>query len=129
MPVIPDAGAGRGDPPLGGHGGGLGHDQLFGGTGNDVLAGGDGTDSLYGGAGNDLYIIDADDVVKILDWRNDPKTRLEFKGRTAMFKGAEKMGQHKVRIFTKEPTATDLMALAYSSPIYDSKVFEKLEDK
>ena len=72
---------------------------------------------------------DADDVVKILDWRNDPKTRLEFKGRTAMFKGAEKMGQHKVRIFTKEPTATDLMALAYSSPIYDSKVFEKLEDK
>ena len=72
---------------------------------------------------------DADDVVKILAWRNDPKTRLEFKGRTAMFKGAEKIGPHKVRLYTKSPTALDLMALAYSLPIYDSKVFEKLEDK
>lgn len=72
---------------------------------------------------------DAEDVVKILAWRNDPKTRLEFKGRTAMFKGAEKLGPHVVRIYTRQPTATDLMALAYSLPIYDSKVFDALEDK
>ena len=72
---------------------------------------------------------EADDVVKILAWRNDPKTRLAFKGRTAMFAGAEKLGTHKVRVRTKQPTATDLVALAYSLPILDSKVFEKLEDK
>jgi peptide/nickel transport system substrate-binding protein len=72
---------------------------------------------------------EADDVVKLLAWRNNPKTRLQFKGRTAMFAGAEKLGPHKIRIRTKGPTATDLMVLARSLPILDSKVLDKLEDR
>lgn len=72
---------------------------------------------------------EADDVVKLLAWRNDAKTRIEFKGRTAMFVGAEKVGPHQVRIRTREPIATDLMVLARSLPILDSKVLDKLEDR
>jgi peptide/nickel transport system substrate-binding protein len=72
---------------------------------------------------------EADDFITLLAWRNDPKTRLQFKGRTEMFSGSEKLGPHKIRIHTHEPTATDLTILAYSLPIFDSKIFQKLEDR
>ncbi len=73
--------------------------------------------------------VSADDVVNILTWRIDPKVRLAFKERTADFKGAEKIGPHTVRIYTKRPVAIDLLTLAYQVPVYDWKVFAKLEDK
>ena len=73
--------------------------------------------------------VSADDVVNILTWRIDPNVRLAFKERTADFDRAEKIGPHRVRIYTKRPVAIDLLTLAYQVPIYDWKVFAKLEDK
>ena len=72
---------------------------------------------------------DADDVVYIFNWRIDPKLRIPFATRFSWAEGIEKTGPMTVRIRAKEPTAVDLMVLAYNLFIQDSKILSKMEDK
>ncbi len=74
-------------------------------------------------------ILDADDVVYILKWRSDPNLRIPFATRFSWVEGVEKTGPMTVRVRAKEPTAVDLMVLAYNLFIQDSRILSKLEDK
>ncbi len=74
-------------------------------------------------------VFNADDVVNIFNWRIDPKLRIPFATRFAWAEGIEKTGPLTVRIRAKEPTAVDLMVLAYNLFIQDSRVLAKLADK
>ncbi len=74
-------------------------------------------------------VVTADDVVYIFNWRIDPKLRIPFATRFSWAEGIEKTGPMTVRIRAKEPTAVDMMVLAYNLFIQDSRVHEKLEDK
>lgn len=74
-------------------------------------------------------VMDADDVVYMMKWRTDPKLRVPGATRFAFFESIEKTGPMSVRIRTKEPTAIDMITLAYNFFIEDSRVHAKLEDK
>lgn len=70
--------------------------------------------------------IDADDVVYIINYLVDPKVRLRLKANWRMFKGAEKLGPHKVKISTKRPTPVALMRLAERTFIYPEHIHAPL---
>ena len=74
-------------------------------------------------------VLTADDVVYMMKWRNDPKLRVPGATRFAFFEGIEKIGPLSVRIRTKEPTAIDMITLAYNFYIEDSRIHAKLDDK
>lgn len=71
----------------------------------------------------------ADDVKHIIDYVRDPKTNIRFKNRYDWVAKVEVLGPHKVRITGKKPLATDLSALSYHIPMYDSALHAKLDDK
>ena len=74
-------------------------------------------------------VFSADDAVYMMNWRTDPKLRVPGATRFAFFESIEKTGPMSVRIRSKEPTAIDMMTLAYNFFIEDSRIHSKLEDK
>jgi len=71
----------------------------------------------------------ADDVMYVFNWRIDPNLRIPFATRFAWVEGIEKTGPYSVRIRAKEPTAIDLMVMAYSFYVEDARILSKLDDK
>lgn len=74
-------------------------------------------------------VLTADDAVYMMNWRTDPKLRVPGATRFAFFETIEKTGPMSIRIRTKQPTAIDMMTLAYNFFIEDSRVHSKLVDK
>lgn len=72
---------------------------------------------------------DADDVVYTINWIVDPATKLRFKSNWDLIAGAEKLGTHKVRVTTKEPTPNAFETLAYETNIYPEHLHKPLADK
>ncbi len=71
----------------------------------------------------------ADDVVYMVNYLKDPKVSLTFKSRYTWVKDVEKLGPYKVRITSQQPNAIDLGLIAYRFVMWDSKAWDKLEDK
>lgn len=78
---------------------------------------------------HDGSALDADDVVYTLNWASDPKVKMRLKNRFSWIERAEKLGQHQVRVRTKEPFATTLLTLAISVPIVPSDYHGALQTK
>lgn len=72
---------------------------------------------------------DADDVVYMISWVTNPKTRLRFKTNWSWIDKVEKLGPYKIRIKSKRPTAVAMMRLAKSTPIYPSDSHGRLKRK
>ena len=68
-------------------------------------------------------------MVYTVNWLINPKTKIRFKTNYNWIKNVEKLGQYKVRITSKRPTAVGLMRLAKSIPIYPSDTHGKLKAK
>ncbi len=69
------------------------------------------------------------DVKYLLEFLSDPKTNIRFKNRYDWVAKVETPSPTKVRITSREPSATDMSALAYHIGMVDSAIHEKLEDK
>src|SRR5215475_7745833 len=54
----------------------------------------------------------ADDLIYTIEYLGDPKTMVRFKDRYDWIEKAEKLGEHKVRITSKQAFATDLQTFA-----------------
>ena len=72
---------------------------------------------------------DADDVVYMINYVKDPKVSLTFKARYTWIEKIEKLGPYKVRITSTEPNSIDLSILAFRFNFWDSKSWDKIEDK
>lgn len=69
---------------------------------------------------------DADDVVFTINWVVDPTKHFRFKAsRYAWLKGAEKIDQYTVRVYSKGPYAPALSRLGANLLIYPSDTFSK----
>ena len=71
----------------------------------------------------------ADDVLYTIEYLTNPKTMIRFKDRYDWVEKAEKLGEYKFRITSKQAFATDLQTFAYRFNIYDAKVHRALENK
>ena len=69
---------------------------------------------------------DADDVVYFINFAIDPKTRIHNKPRYQWAKSAEKLGPYKVRITVQKATPKDLLDVASSTWIENSKIHKAL---
>lgn len=77
---------------------------------------------------HDGEAFDADDVVYMIGWLTDPKTRLRFKRNWNWIDRAEKVDTHTVRLISKRPTPFALARLG-DTPIYPQHIHEPLERK
>lgn len=68
----------------------------------------------------------ADDVVYTLSFFADPKVNVRFKNHYDWIAKVEKLGAHKVRIVSKEPSPFDMQELAYRNRILDSQIHKGL---
>jgi peptide/nickel transport system substrate-binding protein len=68
----------------------------------------------------------ADDVVYFINWAIDPKSRIHNKPRYMWAKGAEKLGEYKVRVRMVTPTPKDLLDIAANTWELNSKVHKAL---
>ena len=71
----------------------------------------------------------AEDVITTVDFLQDPNTKIEYKTRFTWIKKIERLGPHKIRIESIEPTAMDYAQLAYRIQIQDAESFNSLKDK
>jgi len=78
---------------------------------------------------HDGAAFDADDVAYTIGWVTDPKTKLRRKADWGSIARVEKLGPHKIRVVTKQPTPDLLEVLAYRTWIYPEHIFAPLEDK
>ena len=72
-------------------------------------------------------MLNADDVKTTLEYLIDPKVNIRFKERYTWVDRVEKLGEHKVRIHSKEPFSTDMGILGYRMRIRDGRVINELK--
>ena len=72
---------------------------------------------------------EASDVKATVDYIIDPKSKITYPTRYNWVESVEVLGPHKVRVRAKEPTATDLMLLAFRFLIWDGKVLNAMSDR
>ncbi len=68
----------------------------------------------------------ADDVKTTLEYLIDPKVNIRFKERYTWVDRVEKLGEHKIRIHSKQPFSTDLGILGYRMRIRDGRIINEL---
>ncbi|MBT3988968.1 MAG: hypothetical protein HOE97_00480 [Rhodospirillaceae bacterium] len=79
---------------------------------------------------HDGSAFDADDVVYMVKFVTNPKTKFRFKGsRFGWIARAEKIDSHTVKIISKKPYAATLSRMATALPIYPSSVHGALKTK
>ncbi len=71
----------------------------------------------------------ADDVVHTIEYLIDPNSRLRFGHFWSFIKHVEKMGPHKVRIISKEPTPYDLAQIAFQTVMLPAHIHAKIDNK
>ena len=69
---------------------------------------------------------DADDVVYTINWAIDPNSGIRTRRNVDWMKGAEKLGDYKVRILLKEPFPAALEYLAGPVLIYPNEYYAKV---
>jgi peptide/nickel transport system substrate-binding protein len=71
----------------------------------------------------------ADDIIAMINYVIDPKTKIRSKNRYTWVKSTEKLGPYKFRAHLAEPYALDLFAFTYRFVAEDSDILNKLENK
>lgn len=78
---------------------------------------------------HDGTLLTADDVVYTLNWVVKPESKVVVQQNVNWIEGADKLGEHKVRIRTKAPFPAALEYLSNAVPIYPAKYYEKVGPK
>lgn len=71
----------------------------------------------------------ADDILAMIDYVIDPKTKIRSQNRYTWVKNTEKLGPYKIRLHLQQPYALDLFALTYRFVAEDSDILKKLDNK
>ncbi len=69
---------------------------------------------------------DADDVVRTVEFLQDPNIPLQNKVRYGWIKKVEKLGPYKIRVQAQKPNVTDMAELAYRIQIQDAEAYDSL---
>ena len=68
----------------------------------------------------------SEDIKHTIEYLIDPKVKIRFKDRYTFVDRVEALGPYKLRIVSKQPTATDLSTIAYRFRTYDAAVHKSL---
>ena len=71
----------------------------------------------------------ADDIMAMINYVIDPKTKVRSQNRYTWVKSTEKLGPYKFRAHLTEPYALDLFAFTYRFVAEDSDILAKLDNK